>query len=116
MQAAYLRDDLREYVEAVRQRVCSVCSEKPPGGPPCLPLGKHCGIELHLDKVVDIVQRVHSENLDPYGETLHREVCTFCPNREAYAECPCPMESLLELAVEAIEEVEARKRSADTGS
>jgi len=106
MQAAYLKPELEPYLKAVRARVCSVCSERAPGGPPCLPRGKHCGIELHLDKIVDIVHRVRSQTLEPYDELLHREVCTFCPNRETYAECPCPMESLLELAVEAIEEVE----------
>jgi hypothetical protein len=38
--------DLAEYLGEIREQVCSRCPERPPGGTPCAPLGKDCGIEL----------------------------------------------------------------------
>ena len=37
-----------EYLAEIRKQVCSRCVERPPGGPPCAPLGKQCGVEMHL--------------------------------------------------------------------
>ena len=37
--------ELDEYQDEIRNVVCSRCVERPPGGPPCAPLGKECGIE-----------------------------------------------------------------------
>ena len=34
----------------------SRCIERPPGGPPCAPLGKECGIEMHLPAVIDAIR------------------------------------------------------------
>ena len=55
--------ELDEYLEAIRSGVCSHCIERPPGGPPCAPLGKRCGIELNLARLVGVVHRVHSTRL-----------------------------------------------------
>jgi hypothetical protein len=40
--------DLDEYKSEIREQVCARCIHRPPGGPPCEPLGKRCGIELDL--------------------------------------------------------------------
>ena len=48
--------DLHEYLDEIRQEVCSRCVERPLGGPPCGPLGKPCGVELHLAGLVEAVQ------------------------------------------------------------
>jgi len=102
--------DLQEYLEEVRNQVCSRCIERPPGGPPCAPLGKRCGIELNLKRLVDAVHTVHSDSVDPYIGVFHDEVCTNCTNRPT-SQCPCPLEYLLLLAVEAIETVDERRRT-----
>jgi len=44
--------ELDEYMDEIRWHVCSRCIERVPGGPPCAPLGKRCGIELHLEQLV----------------------------------------------------------------
>jgi len=49
-----------EYLEEIREQVCSPCVEKPPGGPPCEPLGKLCGIELHLTELIDSIHQIPS--------------------------------------------------------
>jgi hypothetical protein len=101
--------DFQEYLDEIRQYVCSRCIERPPGGPPCAPLGKRCGIELNLERLVDAVQAVHNYSLDPYIPVFHDEVCTHCTN-EPTSQCPCPLKYLLLLAVEAIETVNERRQ------
>lgn len=103
------RDPARmaEYLAAIREEVCNRCVERPPGGPPCAPLGKRCGIELNLPLLVEAVHQVHSDEMGPYTGTFHDHVCTQCPNRPT-DQCPCPLEYLLILAVQAIEAVDQR--------
>jgi hypothetical protein len=99
-----------EYLEEIRRRVCSVCVERPPGGPPCGPLGKPCGIELHLAQLIESVREVHSPLIEPYLEHNRHEVCETCVYHRDSRFCPCPMDSLIVLLVEAVEEVERRRQ------
>lgn len=100
--------ELDEYLEEIREHVCRGCSEKPPGGPPCLPVGKRCGVELNLPLIVQAVHTEYSGSMGPYIHHFHEVVCTQCANRPT-DQCPCPMEFLLLLAVEAIEAVDERR-------
>ena len=99
--------NLDEYLAAIREQVCSHCIERPPGGPPCLPLGKLCGVEINLRQLVDAVHQVQSGRIDPYAERFHDDVCAQCVNLDTTS-CPCVLDYLLELAVEAIEDVDSR--------
>ena len=54
----YEGTELEEYLNEIRQQVCTHCIDRPPGGPPCAPLGKVCGIELNLERLVDAVRSV----------------------------------------------------------
>lgn len=100
--------DYEEYMAEIRQQVCSHCIERLPGGPPCEPLGKRCGIELHLPQLIDVVHGVHSVKIDPYQDNFHDQICTFCANKPT-SQCPCPLDYLLTLAVRAIETVDQRR-------
>src|SRR5947209_8362018 len=95
--------EMQEYLDQIRQEVCSRCVERPAGGPPCLPLGKPCGVELHLPQLVESVREVHSDLIGPYLATNRRQVCEQCPYLHHADYCPCPMDSLAVLVVEAIE-------------
>ncbi len=99
-----------DYMSEIRRTVCSRCIDRPPDGPPCGPVGKRCGIELHLPELVDIVHGVHSARIDPYIDNFHGDICTVCENRTT-SQCPCPLEYLLTLAVEAIERVDRQTNS-----
>jgi hypothetical protein len=59
---------------------------------------------------VEAVHTIHCNSLDPYIEVFHDEVCAHCANRPTN-QCPCPLEYLLLLAVEAIETVDERRRT-----
>ena len=103
---------LDEYLSEIRLQVCHRCIERPPGGPPCLPLGKRCGVELHLTEFVNTTHSTHSLSIAPYVNRLREDICAFCSNRVTN-DCPCTLDYLLPLVVEAIETVDARQVEAD---
>ena len=96
-----------EYLDEIRHKVCSRCPERPPGGPPCLPLGKECGVELHLPQLINAIRRVKSPLIEPYLGRNRREICANCSLLHSRG-CPCPMDYLSVLVVEAVEEGEKR--------
>jgi hypothetical protein len=101
--------ELKEYLDEIREQVCSRCVEHPEGGPPCFPLGKPCGIEMHLPELIDTIHNVHSEWLGPYVAGNRDRVCPCCPIRGDSHHCPCPMETLIGLIVPAVEAVDRRR-------
>ena len=103
--------ELQEYLEEIREQVCSRCVERPEGGPPCGPLGKPCGIELHLPQLIDAVHNVQSDWLSPYLASNREKICPHCPFRWDSYHCPCPMEELIGLIVPAIEAVDRRREN-----
>lgn len=88
----------------LRASVCSHCIEHHPAGPPCTPLGKTCGIEVHIPELVEICSTVHSTQMEPYINELHDKICSTCTNKDGPT-CPCPLDYLLLLAVEAVDRV-----------
>jgi hypothetical protein len=99
--------DYDEYLAALRDDVCSRCIERQVDGPPCTPQGKNCGIEAHVPKLVEICRTTDSVLMDPYIERLHDDICSDCVFKDEPT-CPCPLEYLLQLAVEAVERVQRR--------
>jgi hypothetical protein len=100
--------ELNEYLEEIRTQVCSHCIERPPGGPPCTPLGKVCGVELHLAQLIEAVREVKSGLLAPYLEKNEQRICSICAHHSNTSLCPCPLRDLAALIVEAVETVDQR--------
>jgi hypothetical protein len=105
-----IQDDFEEFRSQLRSDVCSRCIERRPGTPPCAPLGKACGIERHLLALVALCRTTDSALIDPYIKGLHDTICIDCEYKDKPA-CPCPLDYLLHLAVEAVEMVESRRAS-----
>jgi hypothetical protein len=101
-------DDLDEYRAELQANVCSHCIERRPNAPPCGPLGKGCGIERHLAALIELCRTTDSALIDPYIEKLHGTICAGCEYQDKPS-CPCPLNYLLQLAVEAVEKVEHRR-------
>ncbi|MFN4261047.1 MAG: hypothetical protein ACK4RK_17290 [Gemmataceae bacterium] len=99
--------ELAEYLQEIREQVCSRCVERPPGGPPCTPLGKNCGVELHLPELIDSIHAVQSDSVEPYLDHNRQVICSTCAFLHSSI-CPCPMEYLLVLITQAIETVDER--------
>jgi hypothetical protein len=106
--------ELTEYLDEIRQQVCSRCVERPPGGPPCAPLGKFCGVEMHLAQLVDSIRQVRSPLIDPYLAHNREQICEACPFLRTGI-CPCPMDYLSVLIVQAVETVDQRHHPTDGG-
>src|SRR5476649_1823904 len=100
---------LDEYLAEIRDEVCSRCVERPPGGPPCVPLGKVCGVELHLEDLIDSIHQVRSNRIQPYLDHNRHGICENCAFLHSSV-CPCPMDSLALLVVQAVETVDERRR------
>lgn len=100
--------ELADYLVEIRNHVCSRCIERPPEAPPCAPHGKRCGVELHLPEIVELAHRVRSGRVDPYVERFHADVCSHCANQPTQ-QCPCPLDYLISLAIQAIEMVDERR-------
>ena len=100
--------EYQAYVDELRASVCSLCVARPPGGPPCAPLGRNCGIEQHVPELVEICRTTPSMEMEPFIEQLHNKICATCDNRGSTT-CPCPLDYLLQLAVEAVQRVERRR-------
>jgi hypothetical protein len=98
---------LAEYLDEIRKQVCSRCIERPPEGPPCAPQGKQCGIEMHLPELIDAVHEVRSDLIDKYLDNNRQRICEKCPLLHSSV-CPCPMDYLAVLLVQAIEDVDRR--------
>ena len=103
-----VQDDLEEHRIELRANVCSRCIERRTGAPPCAPLGKGCGIERHLSALVELCRTTNSALIDPYIKKLHDTICSDCEYKDSVL-CPCPLDYLLQLAVETVENVECRR-------
>lgn len=111
----YTTAEIQEYLAEVREQVCRRCVERPPGGPPCAPLGKKCGVELHFPEYLEAIHKVGSPSIVPYLEGLHRDVCSGCACHNGEI-CPCSLDYLMVLVVQAVETVDERRRLADARS
>jgi hypothetical protein len=103
-----IETELIEYMDEIREQVCSRCVERPANGPPCAPLGKPCGIEMHLPRIVDAIHEVRSDLVAPYLENNRNRICETCAFHHSSI-CPCPMDYLAVLLVKAIETVDKRR-------
>jgi hypothetical protein len=102
--------ELAEYLDEIRNEVCSRCVERPPGGPPCAPLGKQCGVELHLPQLIEAIHQIKSGSIVPYLDNNQQRICEYCDHRQDFSLCPCPMKYLAVLIVQAVEAVDLRRQ------
>jgi hypothetical protein len=100
---------LEDYVEEIHRQVCSHCIVRRSGAPPCDAIGVACGVEQHLEQLIDVCRSIDSPLIDPYLDRLREEICAECEYQDQPV-CPCPLKYLLPLAVSAVETVEERRR------
>jgi hypothetical protein len=64
-------------------------------------------VEFQFARYLEAIHDVNSPSMVPYIDKLHERVCTRCERRGC--ECPCPLDYLLVLMVQAIETVDRRR-------
>ena len=111
-------DAYRDYREALRRRVCSICLDgKDDGSCGLAPSAARCALDQHLPRIVEAVLGVRERRDDAYAAAIEAHVCGHCPDRDGFGLCQlrrdgrCALAVYLPLIVEAIEEVEARRDS-----
>jgi hypothetical protein len=75
-------------------------------------LGKECGVEIHLPALIDSIHEVHSPLIATYLHHNRNEICEHCALLHSNV-CPCPMDYLSTLIVEAVDNVDRRRRPRD---
>lgn len=114
----YSEAELQEYLEEIREQVCTRCIDRPAGGPPCAPLGKMCAVELSLPLFLTAIHEADGLSIEPYVDNLRRRVCSQCVNQNAQGFClsraerACALDYLLPLIVQAVETVDERHADA----
>jgi hypothetical protein len=100
---------LEEYWDSISARVFARCvDEKDGAGNVRLTDEAQCIIKRFLPEIVNIVQTVQSEQLDPYIDALHRDVCAKCEFAKPDGSCEqreradCCLDRYFPLVVEAI--------------
>ena len=116
----YSQANVQEYLEEIREQVCTRCIDRPPGGLPCAPLGKMCAVEMFLPSLLKAVHEADSANIKPYVDNLRRLVCSQCVHQNAEGFCllraerVCALDYLFPLLVQAVETVDRRHEQAAT--
>jgi hypothetical protein len=67
---------------------------------------------MHLPELIDEIHGVHSGSITPYLENNRKHICANCALYHSSI-CPCPMDYLSVLLVEAIEKVDERHEEED---
>lgn len=106
--------DYESYRQAIRKKVCDHCIDLAEGGKCTLTGDRQCGVELYLEKIVDVVHSIKSPHLGDYVQALRNQVCAFCKNQNPDGTCrlrgetDCGLDRYFALVVEAIEEVDGK--------
>ncbi len=105
-------EELHAYLEALKDRVCSLC--KKTGYRRSCGIGEFglCPFDLHLPRLLEAVLTTpRSRNIADYVPRIRELVCSQCENQDAQGNCKsrnlasCGLDSLLVLVVPVIEEV-----------
>jgi len=79
--------------------------------------GRSCALDAHLEALLAALLAVDSPRIDDYAAAVRAHVCSRCDSREADGVCrlreaaACALDAYLPLVIEAIEEVQSRRRS-----
>ena len=98
----------------VRNRICSVCTERTTEGQCDLESPSSCALFRLFPQVVQAIQSVDSNDIHQYIEAIRRNVCSVCQEQaqdgscEVRQEVQCSLDAYLLLVVDAIEEATAR--------
>ena len=109
--------DYERYRQAIAKKVCQHCIDLAEEGWCALSGDRRCGVELYLEKIVDVIHSVTSPNLQDYVNALREQVCHFCENQNPDGTCrlrseaDCGLDRYFALVAEAVEEADERDKS-----
>jgi len=101
---------LVELESIVRNRICSVCTERTVDGQCGLEEPSSCALFRLFPQVAHAIQSVQSDDIQQYLDAIRRDVCSVCTERASDESCEtrqqvrCSLDAYLLLVVDAIEE------------
>lgn len=105
---------LEELEAIVRNRICSVCTERTSEGQCSLEDPASCALFRLFPQVAQAIQSVTSDDIHQYIQAIRRNVCTVCEEAARDGSCElrqqvqCALDAYLLLVVDAIEEATAK--------
>lgn len=104
---------MKEYLEAIREKVCAVCVDSDEEGKCTLNSKEICAVEMFLPKIVEIVKNRKSNDIWDYYEEMKSKICAECNAKTKDDSCylredaNCSLDRYFPLIVDAIRKVEA---------
>ena len=101
---------LAELEVVVRNRICSVCTERTVESQCGLEQPSSCALFRLFPQVAQAIQSVESDDIQQYIEAIRRNVCSVCAGQAGDGSCEtrqqvqCALDAYLLLVVDAIEE------------
>jgi hypothetical protein len=105
-----MNQSLVELEAIIRNRICSVCTERTANGECGLEEPSSCALFRLFPQVAEAIQSVKSDDINPYLEAIRRNVCSVCTDQASDGSCEtrqqvqCALDAYLLLVVDAIEE------------
>jgi hypothetical protein len=101
---------LVELESIVRNRICSVCTDRTVDGQCGLEEPSRCALFRLFPQVAEAIQSVTSDDIQQYLDAIRRNVCSVCVDQASDASCEtrqqvrCALDAYLLLVVDAVEE------------
>jgi hypothetical protein len=101
--------ELQEYWNNIKNRVCMKCIDSDGYGNCLIDPSIDCTLALYLPTVVDVVDIVRSDCIEPYVDEIRARVCAQCKYGVATGSCvlrstvECPLDRYLPLVIQVIE-------------
>jgi len=118
-----MQRSLPEIEAIVRDKICSVCSDRTEHGTCGLEEPSACALFRLFPEVAHAIQSVQSDDINDYVQAIRLGVCSICHEQMADGSCEtrkrvqCALDAYLLLIVDAVEEATGRTfdRTSPTG-
>lgn len=113
---------LVELESIIRNRICSVCTERTVDGQCGLEEPSSCALFRLFPQVAQAIQSVQSDDIQQYIDAVRRNVCSVCVDQASDESCEtrqqvrCSLDAYLLLVVDAIEEATGKTFKRDLGA
>ena len=107
--------NLKELEAIVRNKICSVCSDRTVDGSCGLPDPADCALFALFPLVAHAIQATNSAEIEDYIQAIRKHVCSVCVQQASDGTCEtrrqvrCALDAYLLLVVDAVEEATGKK-------
>lgn len=111
--------DLETARQVLRDRVCSVCTDRLVDGSCGIEEVRTCAFDAHLPKILDVVNEIRSDDINDYVTAIRERVCSECEGQDEEGDCKyregveCALDSYLILVIESLEDARDRLAGGD---